>query len=183
MVIIGVVGPIGAGKSEVCRILEKLGYFRISLSDILREEARKRGLSTEREVLRKLGDELRAKLGKGALAKLAIEELRKKGIKRAVIDSVRLPEEVKEIEKAGGFCIGVTAPIELRWSRIAKRGRDKYRSFEEFKEADAWDRSLGIDDALELCRYVIANIGSLGELEEDLGKILINEGLLDEHEV
>ena len=73
--IIGVTGPIASGKSEVGKILKKLGFPKISLSNFVRDEAKKRGLEIERKVLQDLGNELREKYGVGVLAEMALKKM------------------------------------------------------------------------------------------------------------
>ena len=40
--IIGVTGNYASGKDEVAKILQKMNFFHISFSDILREELKKK---------------------------------------------------------------------------------------------------------------------------------------------
>jgi len=52
--IIGLTGRNGTGKTEVANYLKSKGFELISLSDILREEARKRNMDEKRDNLKNL---------------------------------------------------------------------------------------------------------------------------------
>ena len=57
--IIGLTGANASGKGEAAGYLKSKGFAYYSLSDILREEAKLRGIEPSRENLIKLGNELR----------------------------------------------------------------------------------------------------------------------------
>ena len=59
MIIIGFTGRNGSGKTTACEMLGAKGFQYLSLSDAIREEAKRRGLAEERENLIALGNELR----------------------------------------------------------------------------------------------------------------------------
>jgi dephospho-CoA kinase len=65
---IGLTGPNASGKGEVARILAARGFTLHSLSDVVREEATRRGLDHSRENLILTGTALRQQRGEGALA-------------------------------------------------------------------------------------------------------------------
>ena len=52
--IIGLTGKNGSGKGEVAEVLKSAGYLYYSLSDMLREELRKRGKETSSKNLTEL---------------------------------------------------------------------------------------------------------------------------------
>ena len=90
---IGLTGPNASGKGEVASYLEREhGYRCRSLSDVIREEARRRGQEPVRGVLIPLGTELRAKHGPGALAELILPDLEPP----ALIDSIRNPDDAEQ---------------------------------------------------------------------------------------
>ena len=85
--IIGLVGRNAAGKGTVANYLKEKGFYYFSLSDVLRQEAEKRGLEENRENLIAIGNELREKFGAQVLAEKAVEILEKD--RNYVIDSIR----------------------------------------------------------------------------------------------
>ena len=172
--IIGVAGPIGSGKTTVAEIFEReWGFSRTSLSDMLREELRRRGMEITREHLQNVGAELRQEHGKSVLADMALEKVGEAG-GDWVIESVRVPEEAMAIQQKG-VMLAVTAPDEIRFKRIMSRQRsegDKAQTLETFREKDAHDRKIaGIDATLDICDYVIENSGSLDELKDALDQM------------
>jgi len=62
---LGLTGPSAAGKGEIAKILIAGGFCYISLSEIVREEARKRNIEMSRENLQNLGNSLRKEFGAG----------------------------------------------------------------------------------------------------------------------
>jgi dephospho-CoA kinase len=134
-IFLGVTGLPGSGKGEVVRAVERycddrgIEFLHRSLSDVLREQARLRGLPVERQILHELGNELREKSGSGALASVVAAELKShplKGRTIVVIDAIRTPEEVHALREhfGDGFrMIAVEAPPAVLLNRIASRAR------------------------------------------------------------
>ena len=164
--IVGISGTIGAGETTACEILEKKGFKKISLSDILREKLKEEGKEINRQNLRALGEKLRSEKGMDVLARMALENTEGD----IVIDSVFTKEEANYIQSKGGIIIGVVAPIELRYERVLKR--DGEISWEEFQKKDEWDRKGRTDVVLEEADFIIVNDGSMEEFEEALEKAI-----------
>ena len=126
MVIIGVAGTLCSGKGTVAQYLKEKDFEIISLSDILREEARLNNIELTRENLQNLGNTIREKHGNGALAILALEKLKAKD--KIVIESIRNLGEVEELRKNKNFhLIGIDAPREIRVERLLKRYNESER--------------------------------------------------------
>ncbi|HET8992097.1 MAG TPA: AAA family ATPase [Candidatus Saccharimonadales bacterium] len=139
--IIGLSGTNGSGKDSVGHILATLhGYFFISVTELLREEAKRRGLSVERENLRAISAEWRRELGLGVLVDKAIAEyeLVKDKHKGLVLASLRNPGEADRVHEFKGTVVWVDADPRVRYDRIlankADRGRleEDDKSFDEF---------------------------------------------------
>src|SRR5262249_44423717 len=100
----------------------------------LREDLERRGLPPTRENLIAIGNELRSVGGAAVLA----ERIRPRLDARDVVDSIRNPAEVETLRRLPGFLlIGVSAPLEVRFSRAgAARGRPRrWRSPAQRKRA------------------------------------------------
>ncbi|MBI2654262.1 AAA family ATPase [Candidatus Woesearchaeota archaeon] len=182
--IIGLTGKNAAGKGEVAAYLKTKGFIYYSLSDVLREEATKRGLEHSREKLINLGNELRKKHGASYLAKEVNKKIKRqlKNNKNQnfVVDSIRSPHEAKELMKNKEFSlIGVDATIELRFKRLLERNRvGDARTLEEFKQQEQRENLKGdtnqqLDATFAMAGKIIVNEGSLGELHKKVDDLLI----------
>ena len=136
---VGVTGLPGAGKGAFIDLLRPLLAERgietryYSLSDQLREEARRRELPVERPVLRAIANQLRQEHGSGVLSLMVVRQMRQDlaalpaGTSLVVIvDSIRNPEEVRALrgELGGQFVlVAVEAPLEVLVRRLASRAR------------------------------------------------------------
>ena len=89
--ILGISGTNSAGKDSVARILKDAGFEQFSLSDAIREEAKARGLPSDRDVLIKLGNELREKLGPGILGERILDLIKKKRSRRHLSSASVIP--------------------------------------------------------------------------------------------
>lgn len=181
--VIGLTGPSVGGKAQAAKLLIKKGYEVTSLSDILREELRKRGIpEDDRKALQDLGDEWRAKYGHNVLALRALDRHYKEG-KKLAIDSIRHPAEIDAIRvfTREAFIIGLDAPVDIRAKRATKRKRGGIESEEEFKKLDKREfegkegsNEIQLGACLELADVVIMNRGTKKELEAKLERALLN---------
>jgi len=121
--IIGLTGRNGAGKGEVAKVLEEAGFHYYSLSDIIREEVRKKKLPVTRARLIEAGTKLREAEGLGVLAERTLKKLSTE--RNYVIDSIRNPAEVKVLRRRDDFILfNITAPRPVRFERVKKRQRE-----------------------------------------------------------
>ncbi|MEK6892597.1 MAG: hypothetical protein AABX07_00155 [Nanoarchaeota archaeon] len=143
--IIGLTGPIASGKSLLAEMLEDRRFIRLTLSEEVREEARRKGLLIERKALQNLGNEMRVKYGNGYWAKRLLAKTEKG--KNYVIVGIRNPGEIEELRKLRNFVlIGVDAPIEHRLRWILARDKDSDpKNLAGIKAMDARDRGVGED--------------------------------------
>ncbi|MBN1157406.1 AAA family ATPase [Candidatus Woesearchaeota archaeon] len=173
--IIGLTGKNASGKGEVADYLVKKGFSYFSLSDIIREEAKKQGVEENRENLIKTGNELRRKYGAGILARLTNKKLND----NSVVDSIRNPEEIKELRKNKDFIlIGIDAPVELRFKRALERGRiENAKTLSEFKAMEEKENlknpvNQQLDECLGMADKTLLNDGSIEELHKKMDVIL-----------
>lgn len=170
--IIGVTGPIAAGKGAVVRYLKSKGFDSFSLSDVLRDECVKKHLEVTRENLQKMGEDLRKKFGKGILAQRILEKV----TKNAVVESIRKPEEVEVLKKASQFhLIGVSAPLKLRYERLVKRAREEDKdklSYNNFLEISKNAAEQEIEKCIRMADFVIENDCSIEELNNKVENII-----------
>ena len=157
MRIIGIAGTNGSGKDALGEILAKdFGWFFVSISDLLRNEARYRGLAVERENLRKISSEWRKKYGLGILMNKAVDEYekQKQEYNGLVIANLRNPGEADEIHALGGRVVWVDADPHVRYARALsrKRGAEDSKTFEQFlqEEQDEMHNHGNDDTALNM---------------------------------
>jgi dephospho-CoA kinase len=177
--VIGLTGPNASGKGEVARLLVGRGFLYLSLSDVVREEARRRGLEPLRENLIRVGREMREEEGSGAVA----ERIRKSIRPPCVVDSVRNPGEVEVLRTVRGFrLLGVDASPELRFRRLRRRARpgdpetlEAFLAGEQIEDSD--DPEGQRSSATQaLADRILRNEGTLEELEAALEEILLAWG-------
>ena len=175
--IIGLVGTMGSGKTEVADYLKSRGFEHYTYSDIIIEIAKKRNIALTRENLQKLGTEIKQKEhNKGILSKKIVERI-KTG--KAVVDGIRNHDEIKELRKnSSTVIIAINAPQRLRYSRLKKRARPgDPLSFKEFKRLDNLENrgkteGQQISICLKMADYAITNNSSLENLKKEVDKIL-----------
>jgi cytidylate kinase len=158
MTIIGLSGTNGSGKDTVGEILAaQHGYLFISVTDLLRDELRRRSLSVDRQHLRELSAEWRRESGLGVLVDKAVEFYKATGdqYKGVVMASLRNPGEADRLHELGGTLVWTDADPQIRYSRVTAnsqaRGRagEDDKTYEEFlaEEAAEMHRPEGGDAA------------------------------------
>lgn len=178
--IIGITGTNAAGKESVAHTLKKAGFVQFSCSDAIRDEARKRGLSVDRDVLIALGNELRATCGPSILANRVYAMIKSQKVKDAIVVSIRNPAEAEALSQYDDFVlVWVDASPRSRYERSRLRQRDKsdFLSFDEFMKMEEMERDAGpTGQRLALMEglagITIENNGTLIELEHQVEALL-----------
>jgi dephospho-CoA kinase len=172
---LGLTGPNASGKGEVCSLLAQRGFDVHSLSDIVRDEAERRGLPPHRENLIRIGNLLREEGGSGVLAEKILPRLGR----CAVVDSIRNPKEVEALRTLPRFVlIGIQAPLELRFARSTQRAREgDPTTVEEFELRERQENTANptaqqLRATFALADRVLDNDGSLERLEAALDRLL-----------
>ncbi len=146
-IVIGLVGPIASGKGFLGEYLGSHGFFYISTSDRVREEADRRGVGKTRDNLQDIGNELRENFGVTVLVERCLVLIPAE-TDLIVIDGMRNPGEARFVkEQMGGSIIGVDASAELRLRWYLERA--KRRGEDGITEADFWranNRDLGMGE-------------------------------------
>lgn len=143
MRIIGLSGTNGSGKDTVGHMLaDRHKWLFISLSDILRSEAKLRGEKPTREVLRGISTEWRRNTGSMSVgvdkAMEIYHQVENKYANGLVLASIRHPGEADRLHELGGLVVWVDADEKIRYERLqankALRGRleEDEKTFEEF---------------------------------------------------
>jgi len=176
--IIGLTGKNAAGKGEIAKFLQERGFMYASLSDALRGELKRRGITPTRDHLTRRGNELREQHGPGVLAERILKQVGES--QNYVVDSFRNPSEIEVFRGHSDFTLwAVVATPEVRFKRIKQRAREKdpitLNQFitVEKREASNTDRSKQSLDACEkLANVKIPNNSSLEALRKRLVPLL-----------
>lgn len=173
MKIVGLAGTHASGKDTVAQYLvDTKGFYHISTSDIVREEAMKKYGSIERPVLYKTANEIRTTKGHGALSTMALERFEKikDKYKGLVVSGFRAVAEAQVIKDQGGVLVFTNAPEQSRFERLRERARaeEGELSFEDFKKRETLENG-GEDPAFD-----ISAIESIADV------VLINDGTKEE---
>jgi len=150
-----VVGMPGCGKGTFIEEAQRLGYTSLSMGDIIREQARARGLSIDRSG--EVAQQLRKEQGIDAIAHLTIPKI-KKG-QRYIIDGIRGISEVDTFKQHfDSIVIAIHSSPVSRFERLRARGReDDPSTREEFEERDRRELGFGIGDAIALADVMMIN--------------------------
>ncbi len=169
--IIGLTGLAGSGKDAAAKFLsEKYGYKLLVFSDVLKEEAKKRGTEPTKMNLSILGDELRTKSGNTVLAKKLLEKIDPE--ENYVLSGFRSPEEVYAIqnEVLDFYLVLIDADKTTRFKR--RRPEDPQTEKEFFARDERDISNKGLDKVIEMADYTIVNNGTLQELEGKVEELL-----------
>jgi dephospho-CoA kinase len=176
MLTIGITGRNCAGKDTVADFLVQEGFERWSLSDVLREELRRRGETITREALIALGLELRDREGPAVLARRVKDLIE---TDRVCLVSVRSPAEVEELRTVAGFrLLAVEARGRTRFDRERERNRegapatlDAFKALEARENTDD-PKAQQLDATIALADERVTNDGTLGDLAETVSTLV-----------
>jgi dephospho-CoA kinase len=176
--ILGLTGPLAAGKGETATYLVNKGFISYSLSDVIRDELIKLGRETSRTNMIAKGNEMREKFGPSVLADKTIAALKKLKHKDVVIDSVRNPREVEALKKAGAVMVGIDADPRIRFDRLIKRGRaGDVKTFQELvevekKENSAKESHQQLRACYQLADHTLENSKDIEHLHDQIDDLL-----------
>src|SRR5690606_16077307 len=134
LMIVGVTGFFCSGKDTMAELLMQKGFAHVSLSDIIRDEVRARGLEINIPNLTEIGNELRRREGAGVLARRALDRIDHS--RNWVVTSIRHPAEVQALRARPDFImVFIEADQRLRFERSLQRARPgDPETFEAFAE-------------------------------------------------
>ena len=174
MRIIGISGMPGSGKALVSEIAAEKGAIIVSMGDIVREEAKKRG-----EGSKETAKNLRAEFGQYIVSELTIKKIKKlqdEGIENnIVVEGIRSHHEVEMFkENFDDFIIlSIFANPDLRYERLKNRKRDDDpTNYEEFKTRDENELGFGIGNVISLSDKMIINESDIESYSEKINEFL-----------
>lgn len=176
---IGVVGRSASGKDTFADYLTQKGFFHISISDMIREVARKQRSYRGRDDLIRIGNQQRKKYGAGIFGKRVLERAEKRNFEKVVFSSLRNPAEIKAFSAGGNLItVEVKAPLKVRFNRIKKRGKiDDKVTFAQFVEQGRCESRGGryqqqLDTVIAMADYTVVNSGTKPQFFKKIDNLL-----------
>lgn len=173
--IVAVTGMPGAGKSTAAEALVKEGWTRVVMGDVIRSEARRRGLEPDARNTGEVMRILRQERGEAAVAELSLETIEKTKSGNVVVDGIRSMAEVDAFRrKATVLLVAIHASPARRFELLRERGRrDDPLTREMFDERDRRELGVGIGSAVALSDETISNQHTTPEkLEAEMARIV-----------
>lgn len=150
----GIAGTNASGKDTLGKYMARTYGLRfISVTEVLREEARKRSLPVTRNNLRAISAEWRRANGLGVLVDRAVEAYENDQGEAVglVMASLRNPGETERLHALGGLQIWLDADPAFRYERLQRVDRGRYdedhKTFEAFLADEAAEMAPEGDDA------------------------------------
>jgi hypothetical protein len=160
--VVGLSGPIAAGKTTAAKALEERGFFYARFSRVLAELLRERGVRPTREALQAIGLEVHQALGQRWLCQRLAASLPKEG--NIVIDGLRYPEDHSFLVERFGpafYHIHVSADPAIRQVRHATEDHEG-NSFDEISRHPVEDHvdsmptlaHRGIENSADVAAFI-----------------------------
>lgn len=150
----------GSGKTVFANVAKKMNLHVISMGDVVRVEATRRGLSVNPDSLSRLAVELRRERGPTAVAEIAMELLLPSQAEIVIVEGVRSLEEVNFFKDFFDkvVVVSIHSSPKTRFSRlVARRREDDPVKWEEFVKRDYRELELGIGSVIALSDYILVN--------------------------
>jgi dephospho-CoA kinase len=173
--VLGLAGMPGAGKSAVVGVARVSGYGVVIMGDVVREEAKRKGMKPTPENLGKIMLELRQMEGNSVIAKRCLPKIENTKEQKIIVDGIRSLSEVEEFKKhfPKFNLIAIQASPETRFKRLHRRQRsDDPASWQIFNERDKRELSVGLGEAIAKAEYTIMNEEDLGSVKRKIKEVL-----------
>lgn len=166
----GISGMPGCGKSFVSEIGIERGAVIVSMGDIIREEAKKRGEPTKETAVN-----LRKEFGDNIVSELTIKKIKKlqedDNPNLVIIEGIRSHHEVRMFkENFDNFIVlSIFANPAIRFKRLQKRNReDDCQDYEGFEKRDFTELGFGIGNVISLSDKILVNESDLESYKEKI---------------
>lgn len=168
-----VTGMPAAGKEEFVQVAAGLGFSIVRMGDVVRDEARRRGLPITDAAVGGMAHEERLAHGFGIWAERTLPRL--KG-ERIIVDGLRGKAELDVFRRALGdglVVLAIHASRGTRYARVKRRLRaDDAMSLETFKARDERELGWGLGDVIAAADLMIVNEGSLEQFRAEAKALL-----------
>ena len=172
--VIGVSGPLAAGKTTIAEILKDKGYAYTRFSLVIDEILDERGLERNRSNRQLVGTELNSSGRQRELAERTLRRVR--GAERIVVDGLRFPEDHAFLVESFGSNythLFVSAEASVRRQRYTRRlGKSASKGGGEFDAASRSAVEERVGDLSELANQHFCNNIHLKDVERHLAELL-----------
>jgi len=190
VLVVGLTGMPGAGKSTLAESLFRKGIPVVIMGDAVREAAKSANLELTDVNLGKLMIKLRRDRGSGAIAYLVLDRIRSiivssPHVKAVIVDGIRNIEEMKVLESVGRVkLLAIHGCTLVRFKHVKERARsDAPDKEDDFSERDRRELTVGISEAIALADETISNnIITIDQLCQQ-GLAVIEKWLLENGEL
>ena len=172
--VIVIVGMPGSGKAMASRVAQDLGYPVLVCGDVIREEAKRRGLPPTPENIGTLMLKIREEEGRAVVASRLIPRIQAQTSNVVVVEGARNIEEIDELRKHYDVrTLAINASPQTRFARLKSRGRsDDPKSWNDFIVRDQREIDVGISKIIAAADRTIVNEGSIQEFKHSVNKLL-----------
>ncbi len=181
-VILGLVGPLAAGKGSVAKYLkEKYQVEVFRFSTPLRDALNRFYLEQTRKNMQDLSLILRQTFGDDLLARVIAQDVKNANNQIIIVDGVRRDPDIKYLRLMPGFrLISIVTDQKTRWERMIKRGEntdDMKKTFAQFQKDEQAEAETYIQKVAKSADFTIDNNGNFKGLYQQIENILnkINE--------
>lgn len=177
--VIGISGPIAAGKTSLAEMAESEGFAYTRFSLVIDDMLREAGLPLDRDHRQRMGEKVNREGLQRVLAARTLERVA--GQSRVVIDGLRFPDDHAFLKEKFGFRfihIFVTADLEARRMRYAARldldPADAGQVFDEVMRSDVERR---VPEMEHLANHIIFNNGTKSDMAATLTQLSAQWGV------
>ena len=176
--VLALAGMPGSGKSLVVDMARESGFDSVLMGDVVREEARRRGVEPDAINIGNIMLELRQTEGKAVIARRCVPKIVSTTSQKVIVDGIRSLDEVEEFKRHFSKLVlmAVHASPETRFTRLFHRRRsDDAADWEVFHKRDMRELSVGLGNAIAMAECVVVNEEPAGavkrKVRETLGKV------------
>jgi dephospho-CoA kinase len=170
--VIGLSGPLGAGKTTAAKYFEQRGHAYCRYSEVIAKRVAERNATFTRKDLQTEGELVHRQFGQRWLGRELLRSVADNQL--LVVDGVRFPADhafLTEIFGAQFLHLHVVAPTPVRRSRFLLREGDSV----DFDSQDHHAVEKETSRLYELAKDVVDNQGELEELFQKLDRIISRE--------
>ncbi len=177
MIILGLVGEIGSGKTTLTNYLKERYHARtFRFSDIMRDVLIRLHLEPSRTNLQDLSTVLRQQFGDDIFSKVMAADVVATTEEFVVVEGIRRPSDTRYLQMLSNFTIvAVEAAERTRFERITGRTEkpdDQQKTWEQFQKDGAQESESEITAIKTQAKYVVDNNGTIKDTFAQIEQII-----------